>query len=215
MCGCSRNIENCDDVIIVRRCVCWCEPVLARPRSERRNRDHDDERRHRRRRDERRNRSHSEERRNRPHHDERRAHRSQCHIEGISLQLTTIDEKELPSKCPIIFNERLTDNTRFINYRDETGVIEIFRHGMYMIDWDVAVKGTSQEEETCVRFGLEINGEVKAASTLPVPVGQLNGQALIHVDQIPTTVRLINDTDESVQLSTFTPIGNLRVVSVE
>jgi len=129
------------------------------------------------------------------------------------MQLTTVDDKHLPAGDPIIFNETLTDNSRFISYDFETGVIEIFKQGNYLIDWDVVIEGSSQEPK--VSFGIEVNGEVKASSTLPVTVGQLSGQALIHVDQITTTVRLINNTGETVQLSKFTPIANLRIISVE
>jgi hypothetical protein len=99
-----------------------------------------------------------------------------------------------------------------MSYNDQNATIEIFKAGLYVIDWNVVVEGSSQEP--FIRFGIEVNGEVKASSTLPFTVGQLNGQALIHVDQLPTTVRLINDTGETVELSKFTPIANLRVVSL-
>ena len=82
-----------------------------------------------------------------------------------------------------------------------------------MIDWDIVIEGSSQEP--FVRFGIEVNDEVVASSTLPVTVGQLSGQAFIRVDQTPTAVRLINDSGETVQLSKFTPIANLRVVAIE
>jgi len=100
-----------------------------------------------------------------------------------------------------------------MGYNHETGVMEIHKQGTYLIDWNIVVEGS--QEKPCVRFGVEVNGEVKASATLPVSVGQLSGQALINVCQIPTTVRLINDTNEIVQLSNSTPIANLRVVSVE
>jgi len=190
MCGCSeRNFENIDcgcgrnRIIWRRRCICWCEPVRLRSRP-------------------------------RPHPKPRpRPDRCHCHIEGISLQLTTIDDKYLPADGPVIFNETLTDNSRFMSYNHETGVIEIFRCGNYLIDWDVVVEGSTQDSS--ISFGIEVNEEVRSSSTLPITVGQLSGQALIHVDQITTKVRLINNTGETVQLSKFTPIANLRIVAVE
>jgi len=100
-----------------------------------------------------------------------------------------------------------------MSYDNENGSIEIHKQGLYMIDWDIVVEGSSQEP--FVRFGVEINGKVHASSTLPVTVGQLSGQALICVDRIPTTVRLVNNTGETVQLSKFTPIANFRIVAVE
>ena len=179
---CGCSRGNCDCIVWRRRCICWCEPVRVRPRP-----------------------------RPRP---EKRSERIRCHcrLEGISLQLTTAQDKDLPARDPVVFNETLTDHSHFISYNNETGVIEVFKHGNYLIDWDISVEGS--EEETCIRFGLEVNGEVKAASTLPVEVGQINGRALIHVDQIPTMIRLINETDETIQLSQCAPIANLRVVAI-
>lgn len=193
MCGCSKNIRNCNDVVMVRRCICWCEPAIIRSRRCCR----------------------CEPRKNCSKSDEGRNRRCNCHIEGISLQLTSIDEKELPPKCPVVFNKQLTDNSRFISYNDEVGSIEIFKRGTYLIDWDVAVDGNKIDNDDFVRFGLEINEKVTAASTLPKTVGQISGQALIQVDQMPTTIKLINDTNKSIQLSKFMPIANLRIVAVE
>ena len=143
----------------------------------------------------------------------RRRHRHGSHIEGLSLQLSDVEDKHLSAGSPIIFDQILTDNSWYMCYDEDNGVIEIRKHGMYVIDWDLAVEGEPQE--SCVRFAIEVNGEVEASSTLPGTVGQLKGQALIHVDQVPTTVRLINDTHHDVQLSKFTPVANLRIFAIE
>ena len=188
MCGSEGNMDHCGCIVWRRRCICWHEPVRVRRRCRRRCRCRCNER----------------------QEPVRRCH---CHIEGISLQLTTIDDKQILAEEPVVFNETLTDNSRFISYDNETGVIEIFKQGNYLIDWDIVIEGSSREP--CVRFGIEVNGEVVAASTLPVAVGQLSGQALVYVDQIPTTLRLINDSGETVQLSKFAPIANLRIVAIE
>ena len=185
MCGSDRNIGNCNCVVWRRHCICWYEPVRTRRRCG------------------------CNERRPKPEIRDR----CHCHIEGISLQLTSIDDRELPAEDPVVFDEILTNNSRFMSYDNETGVVEIFKHGNYLIDWDIIIEASSQE--TCVRFGIEVNGEVVATSALPVTVGQLSGQALIYVDQIPTMVRLINDSGETIQLSKCTPIANLRIVAVE
>ena len=192
MCGCSeRNFENhgcnCDRIVWKRRCICWYEPVRERRRCL----------------------CNSERPQPQPDRETRRS----SQIEGISLQLTTVDDKSLPAECPVMFDSTLTNNSRFINYNHETGTIEIHKQGSYMIDWNIIIEGSS--DKPYIRFGIEVNGEVTSSSTLPLTVGQLNGQALIHVDQIPTTVKLINDSCETVHLSCFTPIANLRIVAVE
>jgi len=100
-----------------------------------------------------------------------------------------------------------------MNYNNETGAIEIHKQGNYLVDWDVIIEGSS--EKPYIRFGIEVNGKVESSSTLPLTVGQLNGQSLVHVDQIPTTIKLVNDTCETVHFSCFAPIANLRIVAVE
>ena len=145
--------------------------------------------------------------------EETKRGRCQCHIEGLNLQLTTLDDHSLFDKDPVIFDQILIDNSWYMNYDEDSGIIEIRKNGMYVIDWDVSVEDTSGEP--FVRFGIEVDGEVKASATLPVRAGQLSGQALIHVNQIPTSVRLINNTGDTVHLSTFKPIANLRILSVE
>jgi len=153
------------------------------------------------------------ERRERRHSQNQDRNRCHCLLEGINVQLTTVDDELLQAGSPVIFNEILTDNSRFMSYDHETGVIEIFSCGNYLIDWSVATVGS--KKECSVSFGVEVNEEVKASSTLPTSVGQLSGQALICVDHTQTRIRLINTTDEEVQLSKFTLIANLRIVAVE
>lgn len=184
----QRNLE--DDIAWRRRCVCWYEPVNLN--SERRNDGCrcDDER------------IGSRNRRNRCH----------CNIEGISLQLTTVDDKELSTGCPVIFDEVLTDHSWYMNYDEHNGVVEVRKHGLYVIDWDIAVEGV--RKECFASFAIEVNGEVKASTILPETVGQLSGRALVHVNKIPTSIRLINNGNP-VELSNFTPVANFRIFSVE
>jgi len=122
------------------------------------------------------------------------------------------EEENLPTGCPIIFDEILMKNSRDICCHEHEGVIEIRKCGSYMIDWDVMI---AESEEDCVSFALEIDGQVQTRSTLPTKAGQLVGRALIQAEQIPTCIRLINDTGCDVKLSRFSPIANLRIVTVD
>lgn len=143
----------------------------------------------------------------------RRRNRCDCNIEGLSLQLAITGEHELPPECPIVFDEVLNDNSWYLDCNRENGVIEIRKRGIYAIDWDVTANDSP--EASCIRFGLEVNGVVESSSTISASGGQVSGRALIQVEQIPTTIRLINYSGCTIQLSQFTPIANLRVFAVE
>jgi len=126
--------------------------------------------------------------------------------------MTTNEGCELPPGCPIIFDDILTKNSRDICCYEHEGMIEIRKVGTYMIDWDVMISDSSGE---CASFALEVDDQIQSCSTLPLKVGQVVGQALIEVDQVPACIRLINNTGCDVQLSKFSPVANLRIVTVE
>ncbi|MCL2559036.1 MAG: hypothetical protein FWE07_01000 [Turicibacter sp.] len=130
----------------------------------------------------------------------------------MSLQLTTSGCHPLPTGCPIVFDEILTKNSRAMCCHEDTGVIEVRRCGTYAIDWDVVVENS---EKACICFSLEINGKITSSSTLPATSGQLTGSALIEVDTLPTTIRLINNTGCAVELSDFSPVAHLRIMTVK
>ena len=130
----------------------------------------------------------------------------------MSLQLIESEDQVLPTACPIIFDEILFKNSHDMCCHEHEGRIEICRRGGYIVDWDVAIEDAPHSD--FARFGIEVNGDVVATSTLPTKAGQLTGQALIEVEELPTTLRLINDTGEAVKLSKHSPIANLRITTL-
>ena len=139
-----------------------------------------------------------------------RRRRCQCQIVGMSLQLINGDEN-LPTDYPIVFDEVLTKNSDIMCCRECEGVIEIHECGTYLVDWNVTVESS---ETASVSFSLEVNGKIETTSTLSVPTGQLSGQALIPIKHAPATIRLVNTTGSDVQLSTHSPVANLRIVTL-
>ena len=184
-CSCSPR-ESCCGIELRKRCICWYEPVRRRPARVRRN-----------------CKCHC-----------RICHCRICHcrIEGISLGLTDLEDRCLSTECPIVFDQVLADNCRFMGYNHETGIIEISKQGMYIIDWDV---GVEKSLDSPIRFGIEVNRKIRASSTGSLTSKNLTGSALIQIDEIPTTLRLINHTGGDVQLWDLTPIAHLRIISIE
>ncbi|MCL1991277.1 MAG: hypothetical protein FWG67_10360 [Defluviitaleaceae bacterium] len=189
MCGCSKQIasRSCQRRVVRKRCKCWHASTPTHPSHVKRTTS--------------------------PRQCDERSEHHHCQIEGISLQLTTLDERTLPDKNPVIFDESLSDNSRYMGYNPETGIIEICKRGMYVIDWTIAV----EDALACdfVRFGLTVNETFHTSSTLPTTSGQLTGHALIQVNQVPTTVKLINDTGAAVRLSNIDPTAHLRIFTCQ
>lgn len=134
-------------------------------------------------------------------------------LEGLCLQLTQVDNDEIGSCCPVIFDEVITDAGWFMDYEAETGVIEIYKRGLYAIDWDIVCSGRS--ENNCIRFGLEVDGQLQ--SSVAIPSGtpqQLHGNTLVKVGYSPVKIRLVN-TGLTVGVPNVSPIANLRVLACE
>lgn len=137
----------------------------------------------------------------------------ECHIEGMSLQLIDNENLNLPAGCPIVFDQIIFKNSNDMCCHEDNGLIEIHRKGSYLVDWDVAIEGVSHCQ--FARFGIEVDGQVVASSCLPTRSGQLSGKAIICANTLPTTVRLINDTDHEIHLSCHSPIANLRITGIK
>lgn len=139
--------------------------------------------------------------------------RCQCRTSGMELQLITPTDSHLPSGEAIIFDEILFKNNCDMCCQQHTGIIEIYQCGTYAIDWNVAIKNTPHTD--FARFAIEIDNEPVNAAVLPMKKGQLVGATMVHVTKVPTTIRLVNDTGESVELSPHSPIANLRITTVD
>ena len=120
----------------------------------------------------------------------------------------TIDHEQA-----ILFDKIVTRTSKDISYDPKTGRFCLRAAGTYLIHWDVSVEGSSQSSS--IRFALLANDQVKGDSTLPVSVGQLSGTCLVKVNNCATIVKLINYTEDTVQLSRFLPVANLTIARIE
>lgn len=134
-------------------------------------------------------------------------------FEGLALQLTTVEDLEIPACSPVVFDEVLTDDSWFITYDEKCGELEIHKRGLYAIDWNIVCDGTSSDH--CIRFGIEVNDEIQSSVAIPSgSVQQLCGNTLIKVGHHPVKIRLVN-TGAAVKLPAVSPVANLCILACE
>jgi len=131
---------------------------------------------------------------------------------GVQAQLREANEVYLDDGKEVVFDIILRRSTRDITYNSATGKFCLRKEGTYLIHWDVAVEGSYYRP--FVRFSLVAGDTIIGSSTLPVTVGQLSGANLLTVSRSPVELSLINDTDDTVQLSGFTPVANITITKV-
>lgn len=134
-------------------------------------------------------------------------------FQGLNLQLTTTSNLEISACCPVIFDEILTDDSWVIDYDENDGVIELRRQGLYAIDWSIVCD--SNTPNTCIRFGVEVDGKLQ--STVAMPAGhpqQLIGNTIVKTGRNPVKIRLVN-TGSSVTLPSVEPVANLRILAID
>jgi len=131
---------------------------------------------------------------------------------GVQAQLRVANDVYLNDGQEVIFDIILRRSIRDITYSSATGRFCLRREGTYLINWDVAVEGSYYRP--FIRFSLVADNTVIGSSTLPVTVGQLSGTNLLTVNHSPVELALINDTDDTIQLSGFTPVANITITKV-
>ena len=144
----------------------------------------------------------------------RRQFRCPCPPElgGIQAQLRSARNVYLNDQESVVFDIISRRTIRDITYHRDTGKFCLRERGNYLINWDVAVEGSYHRP--FVRFSLLADNIVTDSSTLPVTVGQISGTSLLTVKNAPIELSLINDTDDIVQLSGFTPVANITITKI-
>ena len=116
------------------------------------------------------------------------------------LQLERINDDEINTNAPVVFDNVLSSNGTEISYNIATGEITFNIEGYYYVDWFVAPQ-----------FGLTTNGSNFAIVTSDndphltgsshVRVSPTVGFAIINVTTPGKTIMLINTSDNSITLS--------------
>lgn len=131
---------------------------------------------------------------------------------SIHVRLEVANPVNITHQQAILFDEIVTRAGEDIFYDSKTGEFCLEPSGTYLVNWDVSVEGSYQSSS--IRFAVLADGLVKGDSTLPVSVGQLSGTCLVKVGKCATFVKLVNDTNDMVQLSRFAPVANLTIAKI-
>ena len=130
-------------------------------------------------------------------------------LTGIHAQLKASANIYLNNLGIVVFDTILHHTAHDISYNRKTGKFTLTRPANYLINWNIALEGS--DVARFVRFALLINQEIYGASALPISIGQINGTSLIKTMKLPTTISLVNNTDDIVQLANITPIANITI----
>ena len=130
-------------------------------------------------------------------------------LKGIHAQLEAASQIQLKHKEPVIFDKIIHSNDNDIRYNQQTGRFSLIAKETYLVNWNITVEGSYQSSS--ISFALLVDNQIQGTSTLPISVGQLNGTCLITVKKVPTTLSLVNYTNDTIQLSRFTPVANITI----
>lgn len=134
-----------------------------------------------------------------------------CKTAGIQAQLETANPININHQDTIKFDKILNHSDQNINYNQQTGIFHLPVTGTYQINWDISVEGSYQKPY--IRFAILASNKIQGESTLPITVGQLSGTCLLTIKK-PTDVSLINNTEDIVQLSRYTPVANITISKI-
>lgn len=133
-------------------------------------------------------------------------------LSGIQAQQVGAEGTVLADGGNVIFDSLLNDQSDNISYDTATGVFTITAPGNYYVDWWVGTDGAGPGIN--VTFAVAVNGVEYSAASSPIVSGQLSGEALVTVTDVPTTITLVNASDNDVFVPT-TPIqANIVITEV-
>lgn len=148
--------------------------------------------------------------------------KGECAISAIGIQAQLIDTATplLNHLDKVIFDTILDkagcgckrDCDCNIYYQKETGDFILRKCGSYLVNWTVAVEGSSLVPQ--ISFALQVRDEIFGAVTLPVSVGLVSGSSLIVLRYLNTKVSLVNNSEDIVRLADVTPISNLVITKI-
>lgn len=123
---------------------------------------------------------------------------------GIQLQASNLCQRTLQNNQPILFNDIVSRTKTGVKYHSSSGIIHLEQPGDYVANWWVSL--TPFTASTEFQFALINNTTlhlIRSCSPI-VSLGNMSGNALIHVEHPDQTFSLINHSGGSVQLGTTT-----------
>ncbi len=127
------------------------------------------------------------------------------------LQLQKILNTPVTTGSKLIFEEILNNNGD-ITY-DQTGQFIINSPGIYVIDWWIATQSSSSN--SALSFTLKSSLGLQYTSNSPIKIGIINGNTILEVDTVPTTIWLENSSNSTVYLANDVDVkSEIRIFNV-
>jgi hypothetical protein len=117
-------------------------------------------------------------------------------LRGIQLRLSDGGGDSVQNNGAVVF-DTIVNNQSPITYNFSTGELSITVPGNYYLSWWIAINGALAD----VTFAIRQNGGGYIPASMPVSVGQLNGNALITVGASGASVALVNRSGAAAQMA--------------
>ena len=142
---------------------------------------------------------------------------SKCHHEeltnGIQAKLLNSTNSILIPNEIVAFDKVLNHIGTDIIYEPKVGLFTVKKPGTYLINWNITIEGTDQMP--FVTFAVMVNGQIEDSETIPISVGHMVGSSLITLTEQINQLAIVNQTEDDVLLSRYTPIANITIHQVE
>ncbi len=135
-------------------------------------------------------------------------------LRGIQAQLGgVVGGSTIADGSVVVFDNVVVDMAPSVTYSDVTGEFTILAAGNYFVAWWVAIAGAAAA--TNVSFAIQLNGAGNVFATTPNLIGNLDGTAFVSVGSVPSTIRLVNLTGDTVFLPEQDVVANIVILKVE
>ncbi|WP_353094831.1 hypothetical protein [Tissierella praeacuta] len=131
-------------------------------------------------------------------------------MNNIVLQLQKNNDNSIINNGNVIFDETISTMGN-ISYDNVTGVVTIFENGLYLVDWDIAIQSIFSSPSVVFKL-ISDKGQEFYSNSLN-KTGNINGIAVLNVDNAPINFSLVNTSNSTVFFSSIIPSkANMRIV---
>lgn len=133
-------------------------------------------------------------------------------LTGIQAQLQGSPGALIADNAVVVFDTILASQSAGISYNASTGEFTISEPGNYYVSWWVVTDGSAGPVNMV--FSVTVDASTVAIGNSPIVTGQVNGDALIKVDAVPSVVMLVNQTGADVVFANTPVQANITIFSV-
>ena len=108
--------------------------------------------------------------------------------------------------------DTIRTNEATLSYALNPGEFIINETGYYLVNWWVAADGA--KAATTIVFDLMLNGVTISQTASPVVSAQVFGTTLIEIDTIPSTLEVVNNTGDDINIPKMSIQGNITIIRI-